>query len=101
SNGVDALLRKGATDFERREDIRYRTSNGAFVISYAEGYPVGHFEQPAQPVEYPDHTDVSHYRDAKGKQYPIKTLADWEIRRRHIFENTERVMGPLPSPLKR
>jgi dienelactone hydrolase len=100
-NGAEVLLRKGPCDFERREDIRYRTSNGVFVISYAKGYPVGRFEPAAPPIEYPDHTDVSHYRDAKGKQYPIKTSADWEIRRRHIIENTERVMGPLPSPLKR
>lgn len=36
-------LRKGPTDFERREEIRYATSNGEFVISYKEGFPVGRF----------------------------------------------------------
>lgn len=40
-----ALLRQGATDFERREDVRYATSGGEFVISYQAGFPVGRFEK--------------------------------------------------------
>lgn len=43
--GPDAILREGPTDFDRREDVRYRTSNGEFVISYRDGFPVGRFEQ--------------------------------------------------------
>ena len=43
------LTRPGKSDFERREDIRYRTSGGAFVVSYAAGYPVGRFEPAAPP----------------------------------------------------
>lgn len=39
--GVDAVLRQGPSDFERRDDIRYETTNGAFVISYRDGFPVG------------------------------------------------------------
>ncbi len=99
--GKSALVRKGATDFERKEDLRYRTSNGTFVISYAKGYPIGRFEPAAAPIEYPDHTDVTHYRDRAGKQHPIKTAADWEVRRQHILDNMQRVMGPLPGPLQR
>ena len=99
--GKSALVRKGETDFERKEDLRYRTSNGAFVISYAKGYPVAHFEKAAPPIEYPDHTDVTHYRDRAGQAHPIKTTTDWEVRRRHIIDNMQRVMGPLPSPLQR
>ena len=38
-----ALVRMGSSDFERREDIRYATSGGAFVISYREGIPEGRF----------------------------------------------------------
>lgn len=38
-----AVVRTGPSDFERREDIVYPTVNGKFVISYAEGYPVGRF----------------------------------------------------------
>ncbi len=40
-----ALTRTGLSDFERREEIRYRTTNGEFVISYKDGYPVGRFEK--------------------------------------------------------
>jgi hypothetical protein len=43
--GPDAILREGPTDFDRREDIRYATSGGEFVISYKDGYPVGRFEK--------------------------------------------------------
>jgi len=38
------LRRAGPTDFERREEIRYPTSSGEFVISYRDGFPVGRFE---------------------------------------------------------
>jgi hypothetical protein len=40
-----AVLRQGPTDFERREELRYPTTNGQFVISYQDGYPVGRFEK--------------------------------------------------------
>ena len=52
-------------------------------------------------IEYPDHTDLSHYRDREGRQHPIKSAADWQIRRGHIITNIERVMGPLPGPRRR
>ena len=47
--GKESLLRKGPTDFERREDLRYRTSTGEFVISYKDGFPVGRFEKRDSP----------------------------------------------------
>jgi len=44
-DGPQALVRKTATDFQRRDaKVRYRTSGGSFVISYEAGYPVGRFE---------------------------------------------------------
>ena len=43
--GAHALLRAGPTDFERREDVRYPTSGGEFVISYRDGFPIGRFER--------------------------------------------------------
>jgi len=89
------------SDFQRKEEIRYRTTNGVFVISYAEGYPVGRFV-PAPPIlEYPNHTDLSFVLDAKGNKKPIQSAADWQLRREHIARNVARVMGPLPSPLRR
>lgn len=36
--------RKSSTDFYRKEDVRYDTTNGTFVISYENGYPIGRFE---------------------------------------------------------
>ncbi len=41
----DGLTRKGPPDFERRDEhVVYETPTGAYVISYAAGYPVGRFE---------------------------------------------------------
>lgn len=39
----DAAVRWGASDFERRETIRYETKNGHWEIDFAAGYPVGRF----------------------------------------------------------
>lgn len=40
-----ALRRSGKTDFDHRDElVRYRTPSGHFIISYADGYPVGRFE---------------------------------------------------------
>lgn len=100
-NEPTALRRSGPTDFERREDIRYPTHNGTFVISYREGYPIGLFEPAAQPPKYSNHRDVRHYLDADGHQHPIQTIDDWMIRRQHIQQHLESVMGQLPGPLQR
>jgi hypothetical protein len=40
----DAVRRSGASDFERKEDVRYATENGEWVVSYALGFPEGRFE---------------------------------------------------------
>ncbi len=42
---LKSLHRVGQTDFERKEDIRYPTRNGTWVISYAKGWPEGRFEK--------------------------------------------------------
>ena len=39
------LNKKSSTDFFRREEIRYETSNGTYVISYENGFPTGRFEK--------------------------------------------------------
>ena len=43
----DALHRRGATDFERKDEVRYATTNGAWVVDYRDGFPVGRFEPKA------------------------------------------------------
>lgn len=64
------------------------------------GYPMGRFDPAPPAVEYPDHTDLT-YVERGEKQHPIKSAADWEVRRGHVLANLQRVMGPLPSPLRR
>lgn len=51
-----------------------------------------------EPPAYAEHIDLSYYVDADGHRRPIKTAADWEVRRRHIVAHMESVMGPLPRP---
>ncbi len=38
------LERKTSSDFYRREEIKYETTNGTYLISYESGFPVGRFE---------------------------------------------------------
>lgn len=43
---TEALVRTTPSDFERGDDeVRYETPNGAYIISYSEGYPEGRFER--------------------------------------------------------
>lgn len=95
------LLRKGRSDFELREEIEYPTSQGAFVISYRDGAPIGRFEPRPAPPRYPDHTDLSYYLDTATERNAIRNIADWEKRRAHIREGLQQVMGRMPSPVKR
>lgn len=101
AESTDALERKTPTDFERREDIRYATTDGAFVISYAQGFPVGRFEPTPAAPSYADRFDLLRVIAADGKSSVAKSPADWEPRRRHIAAALERVMGPFPNPAKR
>lgn len=52
-------------------------------------------EAPAAPV-YTDHLNLMTYQDAQGQAHPVKTPADWQIRRGHILEIMQTVMGPMP-----
>jgi dienelactone hydrolase len=47
---------------------------------------------------YSEHQDLSYYLDSQGGRHPIRTVADWEIRRSHILAHMQTVMGPLPRP---
>ena len=99
--GPAAVVRTGLTDFERREGIRYPTSNGTFVVSYAAGVPAGRFEPEPPPAGYPDPADLLHHRDPQGRRHPVRNPEDWQVRRRHVVANLQRVMGPFPGPLRR
>lgn len=86
-------------DFERRDEaVRYRTTNGEFVISYRQGFPVGRFERYPEPPLYREHQDLTYYLDVAGARHAVQKPTEWEIRRRQIVGNMERVMGRLPGP---
>lgn len=97
----DARTRPGLSDFERRETIRYRTSNGQFEIDYSQGFPVGRFVPRALPPDYSTHQEVTFWLDDSGQRQPVQTPGDWAKRREHILAHFQRVTGPLPSPLRR
>ncbi|MER3416143.1 MAG: acetylxylan esterase [Gemmataceae bacterium] len=51
----------------------------------------------AAPPRYPDRDNLLVYRDRAGQLHPVRTLQDWRIRREHILEAMQEVMGPLPD----
>lgn len=55
----------------------------------------------AQPIPYAEHQDLSYFLNDKGEKQPVKTTADWEMRRKHILHNMQVIMGPLPDTSKR
>ncbi len=96
----DALQRQGATDFERRDVVRYPTHNGVFEISYQDGFPVGRFVKTTPP-KYDDHSQLMVVKDAAGTSRPVQTKDDWSQRRQHIVASLEDVMGSLPGSFAR
>jgi dienelactone hydrolase len=48
-----------------------------------------------------DHHDLSVYLDSGGTRREIRSAEDWQLRRRQIVENLQRVMGPLPEESRR
>lgn len=55
---------------------------------------------PTLPV-YPDHTKLMVVRNTSGGETPVKTRADWAVRRDHILGHLQEVMGPLPGAERR
>lgn len=43
-NSATAWIRRGLSDFDRNEEIRYVTPGGAYVVAYRDGLPEGRFE---------------------------------------------------------
>jgi dipeptidyl aminopeptidase/acylaminoacyl peptidase len=44
-----------------------------------------------------DHRRVLYFIDDAGREQPVKSLADWELRRRDIITGIEATMGALPD----
>ena len=52
---------------------------------------------PVEAPAYGDHTTLMVVRNAEGRERPVKTRADWEIRRSHVLNHVQEVMGRLPG----
>lgn len=54
----------------------------------------------AKPPRPLDHAQLLVYRAADGSRQPVKTAADWAIRRGQILQGIEEAMGKLPDRSK-
>lgn len=64
------------------------------VLSAALGFAA---DPPSQPI---DHSRLLVYATPDGQERPVRTPADWAIRRRQILQGMEAAMGPLPGRSK-
>jgi lysophospholipase L1-like esterase/dienelactone hydrolase len=48
-------------------------------------------------VAYGEHQDLGYYVDKSGERHQIATADDWNVRREHIQDNLQLVMGRLPG----
>lgn len=63
------------------------------VLAFAAG-------RPAVPT-YPDHSRLLVVRDGEGREIPVTTPADWQVRRVHILAHLQEAMGTLPGGERR
>ena len=54
-----------------------------------------------QAPAYPDHERLMVVRDGQGRERPITSLADWNVRRDHILAHFQEVAGKLPGGERR
>lgn len=52
----------------------------------------------AEGARYKSHHDLLVYVAANGQIRPIRSAADWNVRRLHILEGMQEAMGKLPRP---
>jgi len=57
------------------------------------------FETTSAP-QYEDRKQLLFFKNEQGKLESVKTQQDWSIRVKHIQENMQLVMGPLPKSTK-
>jgi hypothetical protein len=56
---------------------------------------------PRKAPTYPDHARLTVVRDGQDREQPIKSLADWNVRRDHILAHFQEVAGALPGGERR
>jgi dienelactone hydrolase len=60
----------------------------------------GRAAEPKHAPSYSNHQDLSYYLRPDGRRVEIRSVKDWQTRRRHILSGMEEAMGPLPRPAK-
>ncbi|MBS0210557.1 MAG: alpha/beta fold hydrolase [Planctomycetes bacterium] len=90
-------------DIDGDGDIDLFTSgrSGAYWFENLRIGDVHTAETPVVAATYTNHADLLQVRDDQGNMRPVKTPADWGVRRMHIKHQMETVMGPLPDPSRR
>jgi len=70
-----------------------------FVVFFVVAAAASSLQQPPDQIAfYTDKQNLLVYLDSAGKPHPVKTAADWEIRRSHVIQSLQLVMGRLPEP---
>src|SRR5688572_17448728 len=59
--------------------------------------PVGEGKLEASRPPLPPHADLSWYPAEGGARRPLRTVADWEARRRDVLTAMQTVMGEFPG----
>lgn len=79
-----------------------RQTHRLIVSCFAGLIPSIAIAQTTAPA-YPDHTRLLVVRDAsaEGNETPVRSIADWNVRRAHILSHVQEVMGPLPGGERR
>lgn len=80
-----------------------RVARWAIVIGWAmavAGQESGRSGSPRAP-SYPDHSRLLVVRDGDGRERPVGSHGDWEVRRAHILAHFQEVVGPLPGGERR
>ena len=55
-------------------------------------------QQPTRQVPiYKDRQNLLVYLDDSGNSHPVRTVGEWQLRRAHIIDSLQLVMGPLPE----
>ena len=52
---------------------------------------------PAIKLRYPEKHSLLVVFNSKGDLVPVRSAQDWAIRRSHILNSMQEVMGPLPT----
>lgn len=58
-------------------------------------------ELTRRAVSYDEHQDLGYYHGQGRVRHEVRSAEDWQIRRKHILDNLQLVMGRLPGEPQR